>query len=79
MLLITFTDCNDTAIVILLICALGVAGFYLGGSFLSHVNLGKNFTGTLAGMYLTMYNLMGVITPSITGIIIGDQVVIIIN
>ncbi|KAJ9591414.1 hypothetical protein L9F63_002020, partial [Diploptera punctata] len=70
LLIITFSGCDKTVIVILLVCALGTAAFYQGGSFLNHVDLGRNYTGTIAGIYLTVYNAMGVIAPLIIDMIV---------
>ena len=74
MILITLSQCNSTLIIVILVFAVGILGFYQGGSFISHVDLAKNFTGTLAGIYLTGLNSMGILAPSITGIIIDGKV-----
>ncbi|KAJ9591415.1 hypothetical protein L9F63_002021, partial [Diploptera punctata] len=73
LLLITFSGCNSTAIIIILVSAVGFLGFYQGGSFISHVDLGKNFTGTLAGIYFSVINITGILSPSVTGNIINGK------
>ncbi|PSN33884.1 Sialin [Blattella germanica] len=73
LLAITFVGCDSTIIVVLLTCTMFLSGLYQGGSFINHVDLGKNFTGSLAGIYFTALNSMGILAPTITGILINEQ------
>ncbi|KAJ9591417.1 hypothetical protein L9F63_002023 [Diploptera punctata] len=73
LILITFSGCDSTLIVILLMAAVGIAGFFQGGSILNHIDLGSNFAGTLSGIYLTLVTMMGIFSPSVTGYIVNEQ------
>ncbi|XP_069676543.1 putative inorganic phosphate cotransporter isoform X1 [Periplaneta americana] len=70
---IPFMGCNSTVIMVLLVAAMAFIGVYQGGSFISHVDLGNNFAGTTAGITYTMLNSMGIVSPSITGILINGK------
>ncbi|PSN33881.1 hypothetical protein C0J52_09551 [Blattella germanica] len=71
---ITFVGCDSTVIVVLLVCTLFMVGMFHGGSFFNHVDLGSNYTGTLAGIFFTLSNSMGILAPTITGLMINEQV-----
>ncbi|XP_069676548.1 putative inorganic phosphate cotransporter isoform X2 [Periplaneta americana] len=73
LVIITFMGCNSTVIVVLLIISVSMIGIYQGGSFISHVDLGNNFAGTTAGISYTMLNAMGIVSPSITGVLINGK------
>ncbi|PSN33898.1 hypothetical protein C0J52_09548 [Blattella germanica] len=73
LLLVTFVGCDNTANVALMVISMAFCGAYLGGSMFNHLDLGSNFSGTLAGMFLTVYTAVGVLTPTVVGLIVSDQ------
>ncbi|XP_067009430.2 sialin [Anabrus simplex] len=69
LLVITLIGCDTTLIVVcLVITATMKCGFY-GGSITNVLDLAPNFAGTMSGIYYTVVNLSGILSPLVTGAI----------
>nr|CAD7570776.1 unnamed protein product [Timema californicum] len=74
LVLITVVGCNVTAIVILLGVTMGLRGAFFGGSYLNHMDLAINFSGTISGILHTFINLSGILAPLVAGALTkGEQ------
>nr|CAD7587842.1 unnamed protein product [Timema genevievae] len=74
LVLITVVGCNVTAIVILLGVTMGLRGAFFGGSYLNHMDLAINFSGTMSGILHTFINLSGILAPLVAGALTkGEQ------
>nr|CAD7394227.1 unnamed protein product [Timema cristinae] len=74
LVLITVVGCNVTAIVILLGVTMGLRGAFFGGSYLNHMDLAINFSGTISGILHTFINLSGILAPLVAGALTKGEV-----
>ncbi|XP_049855707.1 sialin-like isoform X1 [Schistocerca gregaria] len=64
---ITLVGCQTQAIVVLLVLVLVANSGLYGGSYLNHVDLARNFAGTIAGILHLLMNSTGIFTPLVIG------------
>ncbi|XP_047106275.1 sialin-like [Schistocerca piceifrons] len=72
-IIITFVGCNSSVIVVLLIITTTTNSALYGGSYLNHMDLARNFAGTISGLLHTVVTSCGIFAPLAVGALINEN------
>ncbi|XP_063223223.1 sialin-like isoform X2 [Bacillus rossius redtenbacheri] len=64
---------HEAATISLLVLATACSGAYVGGSQLNHMDLAVNYSGTLSGLSSAVLGVVGVLAPTVTGLVTNNQ------
>ncbi|XP_049854324.1 sialin-like [Schistocerca gregaria] len=64
---VTLVGCDETAVVVLMVVTTVASSALYGGSCLNHMDLARNFSGTIAGLLHTIITVTGILAPVTVG------------